>query len=281
MKHLRGQLDGVVTTGALDQPARGGALGSVAVRDVTKTYQSRGTTIAALSSVTFDVGAGELIAVVGQSGCGKSTLLRTIAGLTRPTTGSILIDGREHSGAPPSVRYVFQDYASSLFPWKTVDANLCFGLSHPAFGAPPPEDIGSECQRLLSRIGLPEIGQRYPWELSGGMQQRVAIARAIAAQPKTILLDEAFSSVDAISRAKLQDMTRALWRQLGMTVMFVTHDIDEAVYLANRILVLGPGGQGIVADIRSALPPDRSQIETRESAEFLALRRELNYLILA
>ncbi len=271
MKHVRGLLDGEARPddGRILDP-----LGSIFVHNISKIYESRRGAVAALAPVTFDVASGDLVAIVGQSGCGKSTLLRMIAGLVNPSAGTIRNETQKYKGAPPSVRYVFQDYASSLFPWKTVDENLQFGIRHSAPGAQI-EDVDAECRRLRTLIALPDIGQRYPWELSGGMQQRVAIARALAAQPKIILLDEAFSSVDALSRSKLQDMTRTLWRQLGTTILFVTHDVEEAVYLANRILVLGPRGGGIIADIASNLPMARTQIETRESPEFLAMRREL------
>ncbi|WP_213736694.1 ABC transporter ATP-binding protein [Bradyrhizobium sp. dw_411] len=277
MKHVRGLLDGEARPddGRILDP-----LGSIFVHNISKIYESRRGAVAALAPVTFDVASGDLVAIVGQSGCGKSTLLRMIAGLVNPSAGTIRIGTQKYKGAPPSVRYVFQDYASSLFPWKTVDENLQFGIRHSAPGAQI-EDVDAECRRLRTLIALPDIGQRYPWELSGGMQQRVAIARALAAQPKIILLDEAFSSVDALSRSKLQDMTRTLWRQLGTTILFVTHDVEEAVYLANRILVLGPRGGGIIADIASNLPMARTQIETRESLEFLAMRRELINLIQA
>jgi NitT/TauT family transport system ATP-binding protein len=264
---------------AIDRPAPDipGRHNDVHLRNAGKSYADRGRVVRGLAPISLDIAGGSLVAIVGRSGCGKSTLLRLIAGLIDPTAGSIEIGAAALSGPPDQARYVFQDYGQSLLPWKTVMQNVEFGVRHGfrnqahAHGSTPSES--------LALVGLAGTGDRYPWELSGGMQQRVAVARAISAQPSVLLLDEPFSSVDALSRAQLQDMILNVWGAIDVTVVLVTHDIDEAIYLADRVIVLEPEGAGIGADITIDLPRPRHQIETREQTNYLAYRRDLFHLV--
>lgn len=232
----------------------------------------------ALGEVTLSIAPGSFVSIVGRSGCGKSTLLRLIAGLIAPTGGRILLNGAVLNGQPDDARYVFQNYGQSLFPWKTVEQNVIFGLRHstPSARAASSGLKWSEEARLLLRlVGLDGKENNRPAELSGGMQQRAAIARALASRPKLLLLDEPFSAVDALSRMQLQDLILDVWHHLGVTVVLVTHDVDEAIYLADRVIVLAPAGRGILKDISNDLPRPRDQVSTRESDRFLDLRREL------
>jgi NitT/TauT family transport system ATP-binding protein len=235
----------------------------------------------ALSGVTFDVARGELLAVVGPSGCGKTTLLRLLAGLTPPSEGSVLLDGRPISGPPPEVALVFQDYSRSLFPWLTVIKNVMFTLRRARL---PRAERVARAQAVLQELGLGDAAGKYPWELSGGMQQRVAIARAIVSRPEILLLDEPFASVDALTRAELQDVLLRLhadFEHRRVTVVHVTHDIDEAVYLADRVLVLSSAPGRVLRAIDIGLARPRAQTETRSSPRFLAVRNELHVVIAA
>ncbi|GAA5186307.1 ABC transporter ATP-binding protein [Rugosimonospora acidiphila] len=248
------------------------------LEDVWKVFSTSRHDVTALRELSLEINAGEFVAVVGRSGCGKSTLLRMLTGLIPPSAGRITLGGRPVDGPPREARCVFQDYAQSLLPWKTVGGNVRFGLRHAYEPSSGPRD--ELVAHYLDLVGLRHAADRYPWELSGGMQQRAAIARALAARPRLLLMDEAFSGVDALSRAKLQDVVLRAWAEAGLTVVFVTHDIDEAVYLADRIVVLRPEGHGLLADLRVDLPRPRGQVSTRELPEFLAYRRELLQLVL-
>lgn len=259
---------------AASATARGG---HVEIEAVTKSYGAGGKAVAALRPVSLAIEPGSFVTIVGRSGCGKSTLLRLIAGLARPDGGLIRIDGAPVEGPPDGVRYVFQDYGQSLLPWKSARANVAFGLRHAHGGRRAGAGLEAE---YLRAVGLEAAADRYPWQMSGGMQQRLAIARALASDPELLLLDEPFSAVDALSRAQLQDMLLGIWQELGVTIVLVTHDIEEAIYLADRVIVLAPGGAGVQADVRIGLPRPRRQVETRESAEYLAHRRELLRLVL-
>ena len=233
--------------------------------------------VEALAGVSFDVDAGELLAVVGPSGCGKTTLLRLLAGLSAPSEGAVEIDGRPVLRPPREVGLVFQDYSRSLFPWLTVLRNVTFALR----GLARAERV-VRGEALLAELGLDGAGARYPWELSGGMQQRVAIARALAPRPAILLLDEPFASVDALARADLQDVLLRVHGGLDgrpVTIVHVTHDIDEAVYLADRVLVMAARPGRVVGTIDACLPRPRSQTETRSEPDFLAARNEIHALI--
>jgi NitT/TauT family transport system ATP-binding protein len=233
----------------------------------------------ALSGVSFDVRDGELLAVVGPSGCGKTTLLRLLCGLTRPDSGAILFRGRPVAGPPREFALVFQDYGRSLFPWLNVLRNVTFPLRRLGLSK---EERNRRAEAALEEMGLRGVSHKYPWELSGGMQQRVAIARAVVSQPEVLLLDEPFGSVDALTRAELQDLLLRVHRDADepqATIVHVTHDIDEAVYLADRVLVLSGAPGQVVAELDVDLERPRSQTETRSAPCFLALRNEIHGLI--
>jgi NitT/TauT family transport system ATP-binding protein len=250
----------------------------LAAESVSYVYVGRKHEVTAVEDVSLSVPNGQFVAIVGRSGSGKSTLLRLLSGLLPATSGDVRVAGRSIGGPPPQARYVFQDYGQSLFPWKTVAQNVLFGLRHAyqRTEGNPAELVA----RSLELVGLQGTEKRYPWQLSGGMQQRLAIARALAARPEILLMDEAFSAVDALSRANLQDVILRAWSEANLTVVFVTHDIDEAVYLADRVVVLHPEGRGVLADVPVDLPRPRSQLTTRELPEFLRRRRDLLKLVL-
>ncbi|HEX2565331.1 MAG TPA: ABC transporter ATP-binding protein [Burkholderiales bacterium] len=222
--------------------------------------------VAALRSVDLAVAKGEFVSIVGPSGCGKSTLLQIIAGLIPASAGEVRLSGRVVREPPEGVVYLFQQYSRSLFPWLTVAENVRFGLRHSA---------QDRCRELLQMVGLADFSARYPWELSGGMQQRVSIARALAAEPSVLLLDEPFSSVDALTRLELHGLILDLWGKTGLTILLVTHDVEEAVYLSDRIALLTRRPAEVAEVFANALPRPRRPVESREDARFLALRHEL------
>lgn len=256
----------------------------ICAHQLSKTYvSSRGEAIRGLAPTDLSIAAQSFVALVGRSGCGKSTLLRLIAGLEQPTSGSLSLGGMPLSRPSAAVRCVFQNYSESLFPWKTIRENVRFGLRHASRPGRPTDD-GGDWRDLpdsyIAEVGLVGVADRYPNELSGGMQQRVAIARALAAKPEVLLLDEPFSAVDALSRAHLQDLVLRIWREHRLTILFVTHDIEEALYLADRVIVLKEAGGGIQNDVIVPLPRPRHQVSSREAPEYLALRRQVLNLVL-
>lgn len=240
-----------------------------------KTFVKGESRTVAVQSVSLDVPRGRFLTVVGPSGCGKSTLLQMVAGLLTPTSGTIMLEGRPVTAPPDALIYVFQQYAKSLLPWRTVMGNVAFGLEHRHGRHMSAAERQRRCEEALERVGLAEVGDRYPWQLSGGMQQRVAIARALVCEPDVLLMDEPFSALDALTRGTLQDLLLALWEQLGLTVLFVTHDVEEAVYLSDRVAVLSPSPSRILDVLDIDLPRPRDQISTKESSAFLRYRREL------
>ena len=244
------------------------------VAHLAKRYASSGTL--AIEDVTLDVRRSEFVSIVGPSGCGKTTLLKTICGLLQPTSGTVMLQGRLVTEPPPEMVLVFQDYARSLFPWLTVEGNVAFPLKKKSLG---PAEKRRAIADALRAVGLEGFAKQYPWQLSGGMQQRVAIARAIAFQPEILLLDEPFASVDALTRADLEDLTLTLRDTLGITMLLVTHDIDEAVYLSDRVYVLSPPPSVVVESFEIPLGPQRDQEGTRSDARFLGLRNAIHYLI--
>jgi NitT/TauT family transport system ATP-binding protein len=223
--------------------------------------------VEAVGDLTFDVAAGEFVCVVGPSGCGKTTLLKCVAGLLEPTAGEVLLEGAPVHGPPDTMALVFQEYSRSLFPWMTVRQNVAFPLRRKKT-----PDAARLVEDALTSVGLAGALDRYPWQLSGGMQQRVAIARAIAYQPRILLMDEPFASVDAQTRADLEDLVLEVRRRYDVTIVFVTHDIDESVYLSDRIIVLtrSPTEVREVTDV--GLPRPRDQVATKELPEFARLR---------
>jgi len=246
----------------------------LAVSDLGHTYEAKDGSHDAIDGLSFTVDAGELVCVVGPSGCGKSTLLRSIAGLIRPTRGSLSLHGTPVDGVPSDLAVVFQDYSRSLFPWLSVQRNVEFPLRELSRA-----DRASRAADALAAVGLEKAGRKYPWQLSGGMQQRVAIARALAYRPALLLMDEPFASVDAQTRFELEDLLLKVRREQDTTVLLVTHDIDESVYLGDRVLVLSKSPATVVAALDVPLGTDRDQIITRSSEEFVELRAKVAGLL--
>jgi NitT/TauT family transport system ATP-binding protein len=213
---------------------------------------------------------------VGPSGCGKTTLLKCLSGLLSPTSGSVSIYGRCVVAPPPEMGVVFQDYRSSLYPWSLVEDNVMLPLRNMRLTK---EERGRRTTQALADVGLDHFRKHYPWQLSGGMQQRVAIARALAYRPQILLMDEPFASVDAQTRAELEDLILVVQENLGKTVLLVTHDIDEAVYLADRIVVLTRSPTVVREVIAVDLPRPRDQIRTKELPQFASLRARVYGLI--
>ena len=245
----------------------------LAVRGIGKTFGTPGAEVIAIQSVDLGIGEGEFVSIVGPSGCGKSTLLQIIAGLMTPSSGEVRLAGEPIIEPPQGMVYLFQQYSRSLFPWLTVEENVAFGFRHSH--SLSSKAIEDRCIRYLDMVGLADFRRRYPWELSGGMQQRVAIARALAAEPRVLLLDEPFSSVDALTRLELQGLLLKLWSEAGFTVLLVTHDVEEAVYLSDRIALLTRRPAHLAEVFVNALPRPRSPVESREDPRFLQLRHEL------
>jgi NitT/TauT family transport system ATP-binding protein len=250
--------------------------GYLSIQGISKSYGESFSGAEVLKDVSLDVGYGEFVSIVGPSGCGKSTLLGIVAGLLTPTEGVVKLDGRLVREPVVEMIYLFQQYSKSLFPWRRVRGNVALGLeAHSRRRNRTKSEIKKMCEEYLALVGLQNVGHLYPSQLSGGMQQRVAIARALIAGPKVLLMDEPFSAVDALARSLLQDLVLELWSRLKITILFVTHDVDEAVYLADRVLTLSKSPARVLDRIDIALPRPRRPIETRESPDFLRYRREL------
>jgi len=241
--------------------------------NVSKTFFAGGREVHALSGVSLEIEQGSFVALIGPSGCGKSTLLQMLAGLMSPTSGHVWYAGRKIDRVPPDILYVFQQYTRSLFPWKTVIGNVSFGLQHKR--GITTDEIRRTVEELIELVGLAGFESHYPWQLSGGMQQRVAIARALACRPQVLLMDEPFSAVDALTRVGLQELVRRLWRELGITVVLVTHDVDEGIYMSTRAVVLSRPPGSVAIDIPIELPSPRSQIATRAEPKYLEYRAKL------
>jgi len=244
----------------------------LSVRGIKKVYHTDGGDIEAVRNLTFDLKAGELACLVGPSGSGKTTLLKCISGLLAPTEGEVLLDGARVTGPPKKMAVVFQEYGRSLFPWMRVRENVELPLKNAGMGKAERDKLVDEA---LEAVGLDHVPQSYPWQLSGGMQQRVAIARAVAYQPEVLLMDEPFAAVDAQTRADLEDLIRTVWKKLGVTVLFVTHDIDESVYLGQRVIILSSSPTVIQEDLYIDLPDERDQLNTRALPRFTELRHHV------
>jgi NitT/TauT family transport system ATP-binding protein len=236
-----------------------------------KRFTSHGR--AAFRDITFSVGQGEFVALIGPSGCGKSTLLHIMAGLSQPTAGAIRLAGEDIGEPRPEMMFVFQQYTKSIFPWKTVLENVRLGVKYQS--SVSRQALEKICLEHLDLVGLGRYPHYYPYQLSGGMQQRVAIARALARRPKILLMDEPFSALDAMMRAELQDLLLQLWSNLRLTVLFVTHDLDEALYLAQRVILLSASPGTIADEVAVPLSYPRRQIETRSEPDYLELRERL------
>lgn len=241
------------------------------IREVKKVYGGS-RTVEAIRDLTVHLDEGELVCLVGPSGCGKTTLLKCVSGLLPPTAGEVVLAGQPVHEPPEGMAVVFQEYGRSLFPWMTVERNVELPLKERKVAKARRRELVHDS---LSAVGLDDTRTAYPWQLSGGMQQRVAIARAIAYQPKVLLMDEPFAAVDAQTRAGLEDLLRSLWQRLNITVLFVTHDIDEAVYLGGRVVVLTARPTVVQDDITVDLPHQRDQITTRGAERFTELRSHI------
>ncbi|MBR1220313.1 ABC transporter ATP-binding protein [Bradyrhizobium sp. U87765 SZCCT0131] len=225
-----------------------------------------------IRDLSLAVEPGEFVCIIGASGCGKTTALRLAGGLYPPTQGAVRIAGEPMSGPRRDVAIVFQDYGKALLPWRTATGNVSLALEAAGIAA---AERPARIATLLARVGLPEHGAKYPSEMSGGMQQRLQIARCLAQEPVVLLMDEPFGALDAMTRQGLQDEVLALVAASGATVIFVTHDLEEAIYLGDRVIGLLPHPGRIGIDVKVDLPRPRDQLATRELPEFLRLRREL------
>ncbi|MQA03121.1 MAG: ATP-binding cassette domain-containing protein [Streptosporangiales bacterium] len=245
----------------------------LSIQQIRKQY---GNGTLAVEDITCDVHKGEFVSIVGPSGAGKTTLLKMICGLLPPTDGRVELHGKQVTSPPPEMILVFQDYQRSLFPWLSVRGNVMFPLKNKKMARAEKQQAVEEA---VAAVGLEESIDKYPWQLSGGMQQRVAIARAIAFSPEILLLDEPFASVDALTRMSLEDLTLQLRHKFGITVLLVTHDIDEAVYLSDRIIVLSPPPSTVVREMTVELDRPREQTKTRSDPSFWELRNDLHDMI--
>nr|WP_274636160.1 ABC transporter ATP-binding protein [Microbacterium bovistercoris] len=241
----------------------------LSVRGLKKVYRTDGGDIEAVRDLTFDLGKNELTCLVGPSGSGKTTLLKCIAGLLAPTEGEVVLGGQKITSPPKNMAVVFQEYGRSLFPWLRVAENVELPLRNAGMPKAQRADLVAEA---LENVGLAHVPRSYPWQLSGGMQQRVAIARAIAYQPEVLLMDEPFAAVDAQTRADLEDLVRRVRKTLGISILFVTHDIDESVYLGERVVMLSSSPTVVQQDLVVDLGPERDQLETRSLPRFTELR---------
>jgi len=243
------------------------------VKDLNKEFDTPQGRVTALKNINFKTHKREFVCVIGPSGCGKSTLIRTLAGLEEQTSGDVLLDGKPVRGPGPDRGMVFQGY--TLFPWRTVKKNVMFGLEMAGRGRVAAED---EAMQWIDLVGLSKFANSYPHQLSGGMKQRVAIARSLANQPRILLMDEPFGALDAQTRAKMQAYLLEIWQNIDITILFITHDLDEAVYLADRILVL-KAHPGEVQELIEVPVPHPRNPDQFLSTEFLATKRRLEELI--
>ncbi len=241
----------------------------VKIDNVVKKYSGRNGEMVALNGVSLDIHENEFVCVVGPSGCGKSTLLNIIAGLHEPTSGQVLVDGQAVSGPGPDRGVVFQQYA--LFPWLTVQKNVEFGLKLQGM---PQDKAEQEAKKYIKMVDLEQFAQSYPKELSGGMKQRVAIARAYAINPKVLLMDEPFGALDAQTRTQLQTELLKTWEKEQKTCFFITHDVEEAIILAQRVIIMSARPGRIKEVVEINIPYPRTQ-ETKMSKEFLDLKNHI------
>ena len=246
-------------------------MGNLVINDLTQEFKKDdGSVLTALDHVSLEVSDKEFVCILGPSGCGKTTLLRLIAGLATARTGSIVLDGEEMKGPSPKIGFVFQEY--SLFPWRSVIDNIAFGLEMKGM---PKDERYRIAEQYLELVNLTAFKTSYPAELSGGMRQRVAVARALALDPVLLLMDEPFGALDAQTRNMLQTELLDIWEKTKKTIIFITHSVDEAVYLSDRIIVLSPR-PGRVCKI---VPIDLPRPRDRTSVDFATLRRDILDLI--
>jgi len=243
----------------------------ITISNLSKTFEGSERSVAALQDINLDISRGEFVCLLGPSGCGKSTLLNAIAGFIQPSAGEIFVDGRQVREPGPERGVVFQEYA--IFPWMTVARNIAFGLEIKGASA---ADIRQRVDVLLDTLGLREFRDRFPKDLSGGMRQRVAIARLLAIDSPVMLMDEPFGALDALTRRTLQDELLRIWRESGKTILFVTHSIEESLYLANRIVVMTYRPGTIKRDQAVAMTYPRDPA----GVEFNKLKRDLGLLVM-
>ena len=244
---------------------------------VVKSYGAGDGRMSIIDGLNLSIAVGEFVSLVGPSGCGKTTLLMCLSGLLPVSSGSVSFKGQAVNGTPPGLSVVFQDYSRSLLPWKNNLDNVLFGMRR-VTGL---DDKGKRerAAEILAAVGLSGFAKHFPWQVSGGMQQRVAIARGIASQSELLLLDEPLAAVDAQTRADMQDLLLELARKFNQTCVLVTHDVEEAVYMAERVLVLGPRPTKVVREVAVHLPRNRDQLASREEKAFLEARHEVLSLI--
>ena len=248
--------------------------GSGPIVSVERLRKSYGSTHI-LDGIDFTVEKGEFVCIVGPSGSGKTTLLRCVAGLLAPSSGRTVFEGTEVTEPPAKLAVVFQDYSRSLLPWMTVERNVML----PIAGRFPKDELADRVANALTSVGLAGKGKLYPWQMSGGMQQRAAIARGLAYNPDVLLMDEPFAAVDAQTRVELEDLVLRLRDEYNTTILFVTHDIDEAVYLADRVLVLSGAPTAVTDNIETNLPKPRNQIATKQLGRYGEVRAHVFTLI--
>lgn len=251
--------------------------GILTASDVGKSYGNGVARMAIIEGLNLSIAKGEFVSLVGPSGCGKTTLLMCLSGLLAPNLGKVGFKGQTITAPPIGLSVVFQDYSRSLLPWKTNLDNVLFGMRR-VMGMDAAQKKARALE-ILEAVGLAGFAGHYPWQVSGGMQQRVAIARGIASQSELLLLDEPLAAVDAQTRADMQDLLLDLAKRFDQTCVLVTHDVEEAVYMADRVLVLGPRPTRVVREIVIDLPKPRDQISTREAPAFLRARHEVMELI--
>lgn len=244
----------------------------LAVENLGMTYGSGSSAVTIIDDLSFSVRQKEFICVVGPSGVGKTTLIRCIAGLQRPTDGAVLLEGAEVRGPSEGVAFVSQDYGRSLMPWLRVRENVILPLKGKGISK---EEMNARCDEALEHVGLSHAGKNYPWELSGGMQQRVSIARALAYKPRLLIMDEPFASVDAQTRAGLEDLVLDLQHTTGLTTVLITHDIDTSIYMADRVMVLGGRPATVIDEVHTGLGAERDQIGTKSSPRYLEAREHV------
>ncbi len=274
--HPHRQIAGSGTSRTPIKPGQTARAAILSVEGVRKTYRGSSGDTAAIADLSFDVSENEFVSIVGPSGCGKTTLLRLVAGLSPPTGGAIRLFGQPIADMVDDLVLVFQDYARSLCPWRDARSNVALALER------APIDRQEKDRRVaeaLDTVGLSGFAAHYPWEMSGGMQQRLQIARAIAFRPRILLMDEPFGSLDALTRLELENGLLQLWTSSPKTVLFVTHDIDEAIYLSDRVIVISSRPSRVQAEFPVDLPRPRDQLETRNLREFGRLRAEILRLI--